>query len=92
MSTKRGRRTLQALLSTLVAAGAVLPAAAGAATETASVVNGTLSVSAAPGVANSVTIDGFDAPHYNVSGNDIAAGSGCTSFSATLVRCPSRGR
>ena len=91
MSTKHGRRTLQALLSTLVAAGAVLPATAGAATETASVVNGTLSVSAAPGVAKSVTVDGFDAPHYNVSGNDIAAGSGCTSDSATLVRCPKPG-
>lgn len=74
-----------------VALALAVPATAEAATETASVVNGTLSVTAAPGVANSVTLDGLDAARYNVTGNDITAGSGCTKDSATLVRCPKAG-
>jgi Ca2+-binding RTX toxin-like protein len=92
MTSRIDRRAMSLLLTGAAAAvGAAVPAGASAASETVSVANGTLTVTASGGTANNITMDGFDANNYSVAGNSPVAGTGCTQQTATSVLCPKAG-
>jgi Ca2+-binding RTX toxin-like protein len=87
------RKFATAGLATLLVAAAsgfwaLVPARALAASETVSVSAGTLTVRGAAGLANNITVDGYDANNYSVIGASPVAGAGRTQPTTTNVHCP----
>lgn len=79
------------LAGVLTGIGSAVPATALAASETVSVANGALTVTASAATANTITLDGFAADNYSVTGASPTAGTGCTQQTLTSVLCPKAG-